>query len=290
MIEALLPEHKQEAFREGREVDLGLEVEGLTRFRVNIFRERLGNAMAIRPFPRRIPSLEELGLPPVLDGLTQAHRGLLLVTGPAGSGKTTTLAAFVDTINRREERHIITLEDPIEYVIPNQRSLIHQREVGLHTQSFADGLRSALREHPDVIVVGELRDADSTAMAIQAAETGHLVIGTLHSGRAVQTITRIVDVLDAQVQNQIRIQLAQSLLAIVSQRLLKRQGGPGMVVATEVLVESLAVRNVIRQNRLQELQSYMEAGGYAGMHTLDHSIRALLDRGVVGPEAMRELR
>lgn len=288
ITEALLPEAKRAQFLEGREVDMGLDVEGLTRFRVNLFRERDGQAIAVRPFPRRIPTLAELGLPPIFESLSRCPRGLILMTGPAGSGKTTTLASLIDTINHRDERHIITIEDPIEYVIPNQRSLIHQRELDAHTRSFADGLRSALREHPDIIMVGELRDRDSIALAIQAAETGHLVLGTLHSGTAVQAITRILDVFDAELQGQIRIQLAQSLHAIVAQRLLKRKDGTGMVAATEVLMATLAVRNIIRQNRLQELRSYMEVGERTGMHTFDNSIQTLLEQGLVGDDALQE--
>lgn len=288
ITEALLPEPKRAQFLEGREVDVGLAVEGLTRFRVNIFREQGGNSIAVRPFPRRIPTLAELRLPPIVESLSRCPRGLILMTGPAGSGKTTTLAALIDTINRRDERHIITIEDPIEYVIPNQRSLVHQRELDTHTRSFADGLRSALREHPDIIMVGELRDRDSIALAIRAAETGHLVLGTLHSGTAVQAITRILDVFDAELQGQIRIQLTQSLHAIVAQRLLKRKDGTGMVAATEVLMATLAVRNIIRQNRLQELRSYMEIGERTGMHTLDNSIQTLVQQGLVGDGALQE--
>lgn len=288
MTEALLPEQKLAQFRKGREADMGLEVEGLSRFRVNAFQEQSGLVIAFRPIPLRIPTLSELKLPPIVENLTHCPRGLILVTGPAGSGKTTTLAAFIDAINRREERHIITIEDPIEYVIPDRRSLIHQREVGFHTQSFADGLRSALRENPDVIVTGELRDLESISLAIRAAETGHLVLGTLHSGSATQSITRILDVFEAALQPQIRTQLSQSLQAIIAQRLLKRRDGPGMVVATEVLIATTAVRSVIQQNRLQELRSYLECGAGKGMHTLERSVQTLVNQGSVEAGALRE--
>ena len=288
ITEALLPEPKLAQFRQDREVDMGLEVQGLSRFRVNAFREQNGIAIAFRPISLRIPTLSELKLPPIVENLTHCPRGLILVTGPAGSGKTTTLAAFIDAINQREERHIITIEDPIEYVIPDRRSLIHQREVGFHTQSFADGLRNALRENPDVIVTGELRDLESISLAIRAAETGHLVLGTLHSGSATQAITRILDVFEAALQPQIRTQLAQSLQAIVAQRLLKRRDGPGMVVATEALIATYAVRNVIQQNRLQELRGYLECGAGKGMHTLEQSVQTLVNQGSVGADALRE--
>lgn len=288
ITEALLPEPKLAQFRQGREVDMGLEVQGFSRFRVNVFQEQNGLVIAFRPISLRIPTLSELKLPPIVENLTHCPRGLILITGPAGSGKTTTLAAFIDAINRREERHIITIEDPIEYVIPNRRSLIHQREVGLHTHSFADGLRNALRENPDVIVTGELRDLESISLAIRAAETGHLVLGTLHSGSATQSITRILDVFEAALQPQIRTQLAQSLQAIVAQRLLKRRDGPGMVVATEALIATYAVRNVIQQNRLHELRSYLECGAGKGMHTLEQSVQTLVNQGLVEADALRE--
>ena len=289
IVEQLLPDSKRAGFDEGREVDLALGVEGLARFRVNIFREQGGDAVAFRPLPWRIPTLDELSLPPVLRDLTRLSRGLVLITGPTGSGKTTTLAAFIDCINQRDERHILTIEDPIEYVVPSRRSLVHQREIGIHTHSFADGLRAALREHPDVIVVGELRDLESIALALRAAETGHLVLGTLHTGDTSQAVTRVLDVFDSVSQNQIRIQLAQSLQAVITQRLLKRRDGQGMVPATEVLVATPAVRNLVRQNRTQELRTYLETGGRDGMHTLEQSVQALFEKGIVGPEARREI-
>ncbi|MBI4597857.1 MAG: PilT/PilU family type 4a pilus ATPase [Candidatus Omnitrophica bacterium] len=288
IIEALLPEAKRAQFLEGREVDVGIGIEGLSRFRVNVFREQDGQAIAFRPLPHRIPTLAELGLPPIFESLSRCSRGLILVTGPAGSGKSTTLAALIDAINQQDERHIITIEDPIEYVFPNKRSLIHQRELDAHTRSFADGLRSALREHPDIIMVGELRDRESIALAVRAAETGHLVLGTLHSGTTIQAVTRILDVFEAELQGQIRIQLTQSLQAIVAQRLLKRRDGSGMVAATEVLLATLAVRNVIRRNALHELRGYIELGVHEGMHALESSIKSLVTQGIVGEEALRE--
>ncbi len=288
VIQAILPDQKRRAFEEGNEVDLGMDIEGLARFRVNIFRQQNGMSMAVRPIPHEIPSLRSLNLADIFQDLVSLEQGLVLITGPTGSGKTTTLAAFINAINQQKERHIITIEDPIEYVIPNRRSLIHQREVGTHTQSFADGLRSALRENPDIIVVGELRDLESISLAIRAAETGHLVIGTLHSGTAVQTITRVLDVFDSARQAQIRVQLAQSLQVICSQRLFKRKDGQGMVLATEVMMATLALRNIIRQNRVQEIRGYMETGMRERMHTLRQSIQRLVEEDMVDKEVLKE--
>lgn len=286
IIQGITPEEKWAHFLEGNEVDIGLDVPGLARFRVNAFREQKGDAVAIRPIPHNIAELDELGLPIVFHDLSRLPRGLILVTGPAGSGKSTTLAALIDTINRREERHIITIEDPIEYVISSKQSLIHQREVGRHTGSFADGLRNALRENPDIIVVGELRDLESISLAIRAAETGHLVLGTLHSGTAIQAVTRVLDIFDTERQSQICIQLAQSLQAVCAQRLIKRRDGNGMVVATELLLATLPMRNIIRRKQIQELRGFMEFGKADGMYTLKQSIEALVDKGLVAPDAL----
>ncbi len=288
IIHALLPERNLSQFLENGEADIGLGVEGLSRFRINVFREQKGDAVAIRPLPYEIPTLEELKLPDVFQDISRLRRGLVLITGPAGSGKSTTLAALINTINQREEKHIITIEDPIEYIIPSKRSLIHQREVGIHTLSFSDGLRNCLRENPDIIVVGELRDLESISLAIRAAETGHLVFGTLHSGTAIQALTRLLDVFNGERQAQIRIQLAQSLQAICAQRLLKRRDMSDIIVATEVLIATLAVRTIIRTNRLSELHGYIEMGRYEQMHSFKESIQALIDAGVVDTDALRE--
>ena len=198
IIQKIIPEKNWSCFLEGNEVDMGVEIRGLSRFRMNVFQEQNGAAVAIRPIPQKIPTIEDLRLPAVFHDLSRLPRGLVLITGPAGSGKSTTLAALIDAINQREDRHIITIEDPIEYIIPSKNSLIHQREVGRHTSSFANGLRNALRENPDIIVIGELRDLESIALAVRAAETGHLVLGTLHSGTAIQAVTRLLDVLKQQ--------------------------------------------------------------------------------------------
>jgi twitching motility protein PilT len=225
---------------------------------------------------------------PVFEDLAHLKHGLILITGPAGSGKSTTLASFINRINNQEERHIITIEDPVEYFIPHQLSLVHQREVGLHTASFSDGLKSALRENPDVIVIGELRDLESIALAIRAAETGHLVVGTLHSGTSVQAITRLLDVFDVGRQALIRVQLAQSLQAVCSQRLYKKIDGSGMVIATEVLIATLAIRNIIRQQRVHEIRGYMETGMREQMHTFKQSIQVLIKENMVDASCIME--
>lgn len=283
-INLVLPQNKVSEFTEGRDVDFGLEIKDNGRFRINIFRHHKGLSLAARPLGHDLLSFSELGLPDVFNDLVNLKHGLILITGPAGSGKTTTLASFINAINQNDERHIITIEDPIEYLLPNKRSLIHQREVGWHTASFSDGLRSALRESPDVIVVGELRDLESISLALRAAETGHLVLGTLHSGSAVQAITRIIDVFDSRRQDQVMVQLAQSLQCICSQNLIKRIDRPGMILSTEILIGTLAISNLIRQHRVHEIRGYMETGQAEKMHTFKQSMKQLIDAGIVDKE------
>jgi len=289
-IKSILPENKLKEFSEGKDVDLGLEIKDVSRFRINIYRHQKGLSIAVRPLPNKIPSFRELELPEVFNDLIALKHGLILITGPAGSGKTTTLASFINAINQHQERHIITIEDPIEYLIKNNHSLIHQREVGRHTSSFADALRSALRESPDIIVVGELRDLESISLALRAAETGHLVLGTLHSGTAVQTLTRIIDVFDSVRQDQVKIQLAQSLQCVCSQKLIKRIDRPGMALATEVLIGTVAVSNLIRQNRIHEIRGYMETGQAEKMHTFKQSIMPLIESGKIGEEQASDVK
>ena len=285
-IKEILPPKKLDKFLKGHEVDMGLDVPGCSRFRLNVFRHQTGETVAIRPIPYKIPTLNELGLPAVFNDIKRLQHGLVLITGPAGSGKSTTLAALIDTINRENERHIITIEDPIEYLIPNQRSMVHQREVGFHTSSFNEGLKNALRENPDVIVIGELRDLETIELALRASETGHLVLGTLHSGTAVQAITRLLDIFDSERQSLIRTQLAQSLQVICAQHLYKRIDETGMVLATEVLVATLAIRNIIRENRIQEIHGYMETGMHEQMHTFKQSVQALVDKNRIDPSCL----
>jgi twitching motility protein PilT len=289
-IKSILPQNKLTEFSDGKDVDLGLAIKGVSRFRINIFKHHKGLSIAVRPLPDKIPSFSELGLPEVFHDLTGLKHGLVLITGPAGSGKTTTLASFINAINQNEERHIITIEDPIEYLIENKRSLIHQREVGWHTTSFADGLRSALRESPDIIVVGELRDLESISLCLRAAETGHLVLATLHSGTAVQALTRIIDVFDSVRQEQVMVQLAQSLQCVCSQNLIKRIDKPGMILATEILIGTVAISNIIRQNRVHEIRGYMETGQAEKMHTFKQSMAPLIEAGIIDKEQVSDVK
>ena len=289
IMTALLPEKKLAEFHAGSDVDIGIDVEGFSRFRVNAFHQLHGESLALRPLPYRIPTMAELLLPEVLRELSLLTHGLILITGTTGCGKSTTLAAMIDMINQRDQKHIITIEDPIEYIIPPRLSLIHQREVGTHVASFADGLRSALREHPDIIMVGELRDLDSISLAVRAAETGHLVLATLHSGSAVQAITRLTDVFDSNHQAQIRIQLSQSLQAVVSQRLFKRRDRPGMAVATEIMIVTLAMRTLIRENRIQEMRGFMESGAREQMNTLRQSVEERIREGILDDQCLAHL-
>ncbi|MBF0331384.1 MAG: PilT/PilU family type 4a pilus ATPase [Candidatus Omnitrophica bacterium] len=289
IIASILPEKMLNAFRSGQDVDLAIDVKGLARFRLNTFRQLHGSALAMRPLPHYIPTMDELLLPKVLNELSRLTSGLILITGPTGCGKSTTLAALIHTINQRDQKNIITIEDPIEYIIPSRRSLIHQREVGTHVTSFANGLRSALREHPDIIVVGELRDLESISLAIRAAETGHLVLGTLHSTDATQAITRITDVFDSNRQPQIRVQLAQSLQGIISQRLFRHANKPKMVVATEVMIATMAIRTLIRENRTLEIRGYIETGIREQMNTLRQSVEQRIREGRLDEHCLAEL-
>ena len=261
------------------------ELPGSGRFRVNVFVHSRGPGAVLRTIPTAIPSLDSMDLPPILKDLCSRERGLVLVTGPTGSGKSTTLAAMVDVVNATWEGHILTVEDPIEFVHPPKRCIVNQREVGHHTSSFAKALKSALREDPDVILIGELRDLETISLALTAAETGHLVFGTLHTSSAPKTIDRIIDVFPADQQGQIRTMLSESLEAVVAQTLLKRKGG-GRVAACEVLVGTPAVRNLIREAKLHQLPSMMQTGKAVGMQTLDAAVADLVKRGVVDKDAL----
>jgi len=240
----------------------------------------------LRTIPTEIPSLESLNMPPVLKELCTRERGLVLVTGPTGSGKSTTLAAMVDVINQTWDAHILTVEDPIEFVHPPKRCLVNQREVGPHTASFTNALRSALREDPDVILIGEMRDLETISLALTAAETGHLVFGTLHTSSAPKTIDRIIDVFPAGQQAQIRTMLSESLEAVVAQTLVKKKGGGGRVAACEILVGVPAVRNLIREGKLHQIPSMMQTGQRVGMQTLDMALADLVKRGMIEPTAL----
>ena len=276
---ALLPDYTRQLLERRGEVDCAWRW-GSERYRLNIYRQREQYAMAIRLLNNVVPECEALGMPPALQAVTELSQGLVLIVGPTGSGKTTTLAALVQRINATRAVHIVTLEDPIEYEYPAGQSLIHQREIGRDTTSFARGLRAALREDPDVILVGELRDSETMAIALTAAETGHLVLATLHTQDVTSSVNRIVDGLQ-QNQQLVRSQLAESLAVVASQRLLARADGQGRVAAYEVLVATDAVRHLIREGQVHQLQSYLQTGARNGMVTMEESVKSLRRTGII---------
>ena len=276
---ALLPDYTRQLLERRGEVDCAWRW-GNERYRLNIYRQRDQYAMAVRLLNNVVPECEALGMPPALQAVTELSQGLVLIVGPTGSGKTTTLAALVQRINATRAVHIVTLEDPIEYEYPAGQSLIHQREIGRDTTSFARGLRAALREDPDVILVGELRDSETMAIALTAAETGHLVLATLHTQDVTSSVNRIVDGLQ-QNQQLVRSQLAESLAVVASQRLLARADGQGRGAAYEVLVATDAVRHLIREGQVHQLQSYLQTGARNGMVTMEESVKSLRRTGII---------
>src|SRR4051812_16657124 len=271
-------------FEELRDADFSYEIPGVSRFRVNAHYQRNSVALSIRTINDKVRPIEQLFLPEIVSRLTYLPRGLILVTGPTGSGKSTSLAAMIDAINRRESGHIITLEDPIEYAFISAKSCIEQREVGNDVPSFGSGLRHALRQDPDVILVGEMRDLETTGAAITAAETGHLVFSTLHTVNAPQTIERIIDIYPSDEQNQIRSMLANTLQAVISQTLFKRCDQPGMIPGVEIMLCTPAVRNCIRENRIFEIPNIIATSRALGMQSLDDSIKQLFINGYVSRE------
>ncbi|MBU7008774.1 type IV pilus twitching motility protein PilT [Phosphitispora fastidiosa] len=280
-------EHSK-VFEQQGEVDFSYAIYGFGRFRVNVFKQRGSVAMSIRVVPPNILTPEELGLPEVVKTMAMRPHGLVLVTGPTGSGKSTTLAAMIDLLNKEIQGHIITLEDPIEFLHTHRNCIVNQREIGIDTESFASGLRSALRQDPDIILVGEMRDLDTISTAITAAETGHLVLATLHTSNAVQTIDRIIDVFPPYQQNQVRVQLALILEGIIAQTLLPRVDGKGRVAAVEVLVANSAVRNLIREGKTHQLPTIIQSSLKIGMQTMDYSLRDLYMRGIISYEDARK--
>ncbi len=286
MFDEVVPDWQRDNFNELGEVDFSLSFPGIGRFRVNAFRQRGTIGIACRLIPPAIPSIDSLGLPPVVEELTNRRQGLILVTGPTGSGKSTTLAALIDKINRERAEHILTIEDPIEFLHRHQRSIVNQREVGADTKSYANGLRAALREDPDVILIGEMRDLETTQAAVSAAETGHLVLATLHTPGAAETVHRILDIFPPYQQQQIRTQLALVLQAIISQQLLRRADRPGRVVAAEVLVVTPAIRNLIREGKVHQINSMMQAGAQFGMQTMEQALQNLYQRGLINKAQM----
>ncbi|HYR96042.1 MAG TPA: type IV pilus twitching motility protein PilT [Candidatus Binatus sp.] len=282
LVTSIMTDKQRQVFQTEHEVDFACELPDKTRFRVNVFVHSRGPGAVLRTIPTHIPSLDSLQMPPILKELCTRERGLIVVTGPTGSGKSTTLAAMVDVINQTWDAHILTVEDPIEFVHPPKRCLVNQREVGPHTNSFSNALRSALREDPDVILIGEMRDLETISLALTAAETGHLVFGTLHTSSAPKTIDRIIDVFPAGQQSQIRTMLSESLEAVVAQTLLKKKGG-GRVAATEILLGVPAVRNLIREAKLHQIPSMMQTGQRVGMQTLEMGMADLVKRGLIDP-------
>ena len=275
---------QRDIFAQRGELDFCYSLDGVGRFRANVYRQQRGVDAVLRYIPPEAPSLDELGLPLSLAKFTNFHQGMVLVTGPAGCGKSSTLAALVDLINEERREHILTIEDPIEYLHPSKRCLVNQRSVHSHTESFARALRAALREDPDVIVVGELRDLETISLALSAAETGHLVLATLHTNNAIRTLNRIIGAFPADQQGQVRMMISESLRVVISQRLIPRADGQGRVAAIENLVVNRAVGNLIRENKTFQIHSILQTGASQGMVLLDHSIKALLDAGTISRE------
>ena len=281
MAKSILTDELWEVLENKREVDLSYSIENISRFRVNIFYQKSAVSIAFRVIPRDIPSIETLGIPTILQEVVQRPHGLFLVTGPTGSGKSTSLASMIDFMNQTMNKHIITLEDPVEYIHSHKQSIIVQREIGFDTLSFANGLRASLRQDPDVILVGELRDLETIQTAITAAETGHLVMGTLHTQDTAGTIDRIIDVFPAHQRNQTRKMLANVLLGVMSQRLFRRTDLSGRVVATEVLINNPAIANLIRTEKMHQIPNVLQTSRELGMHTMEMSIKDLIAQRLI---------
>ncbi|MDJ0989740.1 MAG: type IV pilus twitching motility protein PilT [Desulfobacterales bacterium] len=284
MLYEIAPEDKIKIFEETGDIDFGYEIPGLARYRSNFFMQKNGVAAVFREIPDTIMTIEQLGLPQVIGKLSSLPRGLVLVTGPTGSGKSTTLAAIVHECNRTRKDHIITIEDPIEFVHQSQMCIVNHREVGLHTKSFSSALRGALREDPDIILVGEMRDLETISLAVEAAATGHLVFSTLHTSSAPKTVDRVIEVFPHEQQEQMRSTLSDGLRAVVAQVLFKRVDIKGRVAALEILIGTAAVRNLIREAKTHQLPSMIQTGKKYGMVLLDDSIMDLLNKGMISPD------
>ncbi|HGH0221612.1 TPA: type IV pilus twitching motility protein PilT [Neisseria meningitidis] len=287
MVTSVMNDHQRKIYQQNLEVDFSFELPNVARFRVNAFNTGRGPAAVFRTILSTVLSLEELKAPSIFQKIAESPRGMVLVTGPTGSGKSTTLAAMINYINETQPAHILTIEDPIEFVHQSKKSLINQRELHQHTLSFANALRSALREDPDVILVGEMRDPETIGLALTAAETGHLVFGTLHTTGAAKTVDRIVDVFPAGEKEMVRSMLSESLTAVISQNLLKTHDGNGRVASHEILIANPAVRNLIRENKITQINSVLQTGQASGMQTMDQSLQLLVRQGLIAPEVAR---
>lgn len=287
LIYDIMNDKQRKDYEEFLETDFSFEVPGVARFRVNAFNQNRGAGAVFRTIPSKVLSMEDLGMGEVFKKITDVPRGLVLVTGPTGSGKSTTLAAMLDYLNNNKYHHILTIEDPIEFVHESKKCLVNQREVHRDTHGFSEALRSALREDPDIILVGEMRDLETIRLALTAAETGHLVFGTLHTTSAAKTIDRVVDVFPAEEKSMVRSMLSESLQAVISQTLLKKVGG-GRVAAHEIMIGTPAIRNLIREDKVAQMYSAIQTGGSLGMQTLDACLKNLLSKGLVSRESVRE--
>ncbi len=287
LIYDIMNDGQRKFYEENLECDFSFSIPNLARFRVNAFVQQRGAGAVFRTIPSKVLSLEDLKAPKVFVEIANQPRGVVLVTGPTGSGKSTTLAAIVNHINENEQGHILTVEDPIEFVHESKKCLINQREVGPHTLSFANALRSALREDPDIILVGEMRDLETIRLALTAAETGHLVFGTLHTSSAAKTIDRIIDVFPAEEKEMMRSMLSESLRAVISQTLLKTKDGSGRAAAHEIMVGTPAIRNLIRENKVAQMYSAIQTGAQLGMQTLDQNLQDLVKRNIVSVDEAR---
>ena len=287
LIYDIMNDKQRKDFEEFLETDFSFEVPGVARFRVNAFNQNRGAGAVFRTIPSKVLTMEDLGMGEVFRKITDVPRGLVLVTGPTGSGKSTTLAAMLDYLNSTKYHHILTIEDPIEFVHESKKCLVNQREVHRDTHGFAEALRSALREDPDIILVGEMRDLETIRLALTAAETGHLVFGTLHTTSAAKTIDRVVDVFPAEEKSMVRSMLSESLQSVISQTLLKKVGG-GRVAAHEIMIGTPAIRNLIREDKVAQMYSAIQSGGSLGMQTLDSCLKGLVAKGIVTRENARE--
>lgn len=287
MLTALMDEQQRQTYEQALDCDFAFALPGLARFRVNAFHQTRGPAAVIRAIPHEVPSLAQLNAPAILSELSARRQGLILITGPTGSGKSSTLAAMVGHINHTRAAHIVTIEDPVEFVHHPDKSIVNQRHVGIHTQSFSSALRAALREDPDVILIGELRDADTIRLALSAAETGHMVLATLHTNSAAKSVDRIVDVFPGDEKDMVRAMLSESLCAVLSQILLKTRQVGKRVAAHEVLLATPAIRNLIRENKIAHMASVMQTSAAVGMHTLDQCLAELVRKNIITQDTAR---